>query len=200
MSKHSNPGALPAMLVLGVLIGASLAMASPSRPAAVLSTDSPLTVADEAAGSPRAAKPHACAQSIAALAHRDHGVTQAIAGVLAKCKENPQAPALVNALLHQPGNESGGGDPSGTDAAAGGGGRGGTASADSGGTGGTGGTDGSGSGGTGGSGSTTSGGTGGGGGSGSGSTGTDGSGSTTGGDKDNNGKAKGQFDGKGNNG
>jgi hypothetical protein len=184
------------MLVLGVVIGASLAMASPSRPATVLSAGSPLTVADEAAGSPRAAKPHACAQSIAALAHRDHGLTQAIAGVLAKCKENPQAPALVNALLHRPGNaESGGGDPSGTDAAAGGGGgSGGTASAGSGGTGGTG------SGESGGSGSTTSGGSGGGDGSGSGSTGTDGSGSPTGGGKDNNGKAKGQSDGKGNNG
>jgi hypothetical protein len=183
------------MLVLGVVIGASLAMASPSRPAAVLSVGSPLSVTDEAAGSPRAAKPHACAQSIEALAHRDHGLTQAIAGVLAKCKENPQAPALVNALLNRPGNaESGGGDPSGTDAAAGGGGSGVTAS------GGTGGTGGSGSGGSGGSGSTSSGGSGGGGGSGgSGSTGTDGSGSTTGG-KDNNGKAKGQFDGKGNNG
>ena len=182
------------MLVLGVVIGASLAMASPSRPAAVLSVGSPLTVADEAAGSPRSAKPHACAQSIAALAHRDHGLTEAIAGVLAKCKENPQAPALVNALLHRPGN---GGDPPGTDAAAGGGGSGGTASAGSGGTGGTGGT---GSGESGGSGSTTSGGSGGGDGSGSGSTGTDGSGSTTGGGKDNNGKAKGQSDGKGNNG
>jgi hypothetical protein len=194
------------MLVLGVVIGASLAMASPSRPAAVLSVGSPLTVADEAAGSPRAAKPHACAQSIEALAHRNHGLTQAIAGVLAKCKDNPQAPALVNALLNRPGHaESGGGDPSGTDAAAGGGGSGGTASAGTGGTGGggtggTGGTGGSGSGGSGGSGSTSSGGSDGGGGSGgSGSTGADGSGSTTGG-KDNNGKAKGQFDGKGNNG
>jgi hypothetical protein len=183
------------MLVLGVVIGASLAMASPSRQAAVLSVGSPLTVADEAAGSPRGAKPHACAQSIEALAHRDHGLTQAIAGVLAKCKENPQAPALVNALLNRPGNaESGGGDPSGTDAAAGGGGSGGTAS------GGTGGTGGSSSGGSDVSGSTSSGGSGGGGGSGgSGTTGADGSGSTTGG-KDNNGKAKGQFDGKGNNG
>jgi len=188
------------MLVLGVVIGASLAMAGPSRPAAVLSVGSPLTVADEAAGSTRAAKPHACAQSIEALAHRDHGLTQAIAGVLAKCKGNPQAPALVNALLNRPGNaETGGGDPSGTDAAGGGGGSGGTASTASGGTGGTGGTGGSGSGGSGGSGSTSSGGWGGGGGSeGSGSTGADGSGSTTG--KDNNGKAKGQADGKGNNG
>ena len=184
------------MLVLGVVIGASLAMASPSRPAAVLSVGSPLTVADEAAGSPRAAKPHACAQSIEALAHRDHGLTQAIAGVLSKCQENPQAPALVNALLNRPGNaESGGADPSGTDAAAGGGGSGGTAS------GGTGGTGGPSSGGSVVSGSTSSGGSGGGGGSGgSGSTtGADGSGSTTGG-KDNNGKAKGQFDGKGKNG
>jgi hypothetical protein len=183
------------MLVLGVVIGVSLAMASPSRPAAVLSVGSPPTVADQAAGSPRAAKPHACAESIEALAHRDHDLTQAIAGVLAKCKENPQAPALVNALLHRPGNaESGGAEPSGTDAAAGGGGSGGTTSAGSGGTGGTGGS-GSGSTGGGGSGSTT-----GGGGSGSGSTGGGGSGSTTGGGKDNNGKAKGQFDGKGNNG
>lgn len=183
------------MLVLGVVIGASLAMASPSRPAAVLSVGSPLTVADEAAGSSHAAKPHACAQSIEALAHRDHGLTQAIAGVLAKCKENPQAPALVNALLNRPGNaESAGADPSGTDAAAGGGGLGGTAS------GGTGGTGGSSSGGSGVSGSTSSGESGGGGGSGgAGSSGADGSGSTTGG-KDNNGKAKGQFDGKGNNG
>ncbi len=183
------------MLVLGMVIGASLAMASPSRTATVLSAGSPLTVADEAAGSPPAAKPHACAQSIAALAHRDHGLTQAIAGVLAKCKENPQAPALVNALLHRPGSaESDGGDPSGTDAAAAGGGSGGTASAGAGGTGG------SGSGGSGGSDSTSSGGSGGGDGSGSGSTGADGSGSPTGGGKDNNGKAKGQSDGKGNNG
>jgi hypothetical protein len=192
------------MLVLGVVIGASLAMASPSRPATVLSAGSPLTVADEAAGSPRAAKPHACAQSIAALAHRDHGLTQAIAGVLAKCKENPQAPALVNALLHRPGSaESDGGDPSGTDAVAAGGGTGGTTSAGAGGTGGTGGgggTGGTGSGGSGGSDSTSSGGSGGGDGSGSGSTEVDGSGSTTGGDKDNNGKARGQSDGKGNNG
>src|SRR4029453_18552454 len=187
MSKHSNRGALPAMLVLGVVIGASLAMASPSRPAAVLSVGSPLTVADEGAGSSRAPQPHACAQSIEALAHRDHGLTQAIAGVLAKCKENPQAPALVNALLNRPGNaESAGADPSGTDAASGGGGLGGTAS------GGTGGTGGSSSGGSGESG-------GGGGPGGAGSSGADGSGSTTGG-KDNNGKAKGQFDGKGNNG
>jgi hypothetical protein len=192
------------MLVLGVVIGAGLAMASPSRPAAVLSVGSPLTVADEAAGTPRAAKPHPCAQSIEALAHRDHGLTQAIAGVLTKCKENPQAPALVNALLNRPGNaETGGSDPSGSDAAAGGDGSGGTASvgtAGTGGTGGTGGSGGSGSGGSGGSGSTSSGGSGGGGGSGSGSTGADGSGSTTDGSKDNNGKAMGQFDGKGNNG
>jgi hypothetical protein len=195
------------MLVLGVVIGASLAMASPSRPAAVLSVGSPLTVADQAAVSPRAAKPHACAESIEALAHRDHDLTQAIAGVLAKCKENPQAPALVNALLHRPGNaESGGADPSGTDPGAGGGGSGGTASAGSGGTGGTGGsgsTSSGGSGGGSGSGSTGGGGSGsttGGGGSGSGSTGGGGSGSTTGGGKDNNGKAKGQYDGKGNNG
>ena len=180
------------MLVLGVLIGASLAMTSPARPnGAVLSAGSPLTVADEAAGSARAAQPHACARAIAALAHGDHGLTPAIARVLAKCKENPQAPALVNALLHRPGNaESGGGEPSGTTSAAGGSGSGGTASAGSGGTGGTG------SGGSGGSGSGGSGGTGSGG---SGSTGTDGSGSTDGG-KDNNGKANGQFDGKGNNG
>lgn len=181
------------MLVLGVLIGASLAMASPSRPATVLSAGSPLTVGDEASGSPRAAKPHACARSIAALAHRDHGLTQVISGVLAKCKENPQAPALVNALLHRPGRaESDGGDPSGTDAAAAGGGSGGTASAGAGGTSGTVGSDGSGS--------TSTGGSGGGDGSGSGSTGADGSGSTTGGGKDNNGKARGQSDGKGNNG
>ena len=189
------------MLVLGVVIGASLAMASPSRPAAVLSVGSPLTVADDAAGSPRAAKPDACSQSIEALAHRDHGLTQAIAGVLAKCQENPQAPALVNALLNRPGSaQTHGGDPSGTDESAGGGGSGGTPLAGTGGAGGTGGTGGSGSGGSGGSGSTSSGGSGEGGGSGgSGSTGANGSGSTTGGN-DNNGKAKGQFDGKGKNG
>src|SRR5207247_1574550 len=35
MFKHANRGALPAMLVLGVLIGASLAVASPSRPSRV---------------------------------------------------------------------------------------------------------------------------------------------------------------------
>jgi hypothetical protein len=188
------------MLVLGVLIGASLAMTSPARPnGAVLSAGSPLTVADEAAGSARAAQPHACAHAIAALAHGDHGLTPAIARVLAKCKENPQAPALVNALLHRPGNaENGGGEPSATAAAAGGGGSGGTASAGSGGTGGTGsgGSGGTGSGGSGGSGSEGSGSTGA---EGSGSTGTQGSGSTGGG-KDNNGKANGQFDGKGNNG
>jgi hypothetical protein len=139
------------MLVLGVLIGASLAVVSPSRPTRVVASATlPVTVPpgvpgdDEAAGSAGAAEPHG-------------------------------RPA-----------ESGGGDSSGTDTAVAGRGSGGTASAGSAGAGGTG------SGGAGGSGSGGSGG-------GSGSTGGDGS-DSTGGEKENNGKAKGHFDGKGNNG
>jgi hypothetical protein len=154
MLKHANRGALPVMLVLGVLIGASLAVVSPSRPTRVVPsvtmpvTDTPgVPGDDEAAGSAGVAEPHA-----------------------------------------RPGKaENGGGDSSGTDAAAGRGGSGGNTSASSAGAGGTG---------SGGAGGTGSGGSGGGG---SGSTGGEGSGST-GGEKENNGKAKGHFDGKGRNG
>ena len=45
MFKHTNRGALPAMLVLGVLIGASLAVVSPSRPNGPLPSTSPTVVA-----------------------------------------------------------------------------------------------------------------------------------------------------------
>jgi hypothetical protein len=189
MFKHANRGALPAMLVLGVLIGASLAVASPSRPNRVLPSASPPVVAapqgtgeeGAAAGSEgTATEPHACAHAIAALAHGDHGLSHAIARVLSNCKENPQAPGLVNALLHRPGTAGkGGGKSSHAGGAEGSGRPGGGASA------GSGGSEGSGSGGPGGGES---------GGSGSG-----GSGSTDAG-KDNNGKAKGHYDGKGKNG
>jgi len=178
MFKHANRGALPAMLVLGVLIGASLAVASPSRPNGGPPSASPPVVAgpgasgDEggAAGSAGAGEPHECAEAITALAQNgDHGLSHAIARVLAKCKENPQAPGLVNALLHRSGSAvKGGGEASHA-------------------------------GGPGGGGSTGSGGSAGSGGTGSGGSGSGGSGST-GTDKDNNGKAKGHFDGKGKNG
>ena len=177
MFKHANRGALPAMLVLGVLIGASLAVASPSRPNRVLPSASPPVMAapqgpgedGEAAGSESTTEPHACAHAIAALAQGDHGLSHAIARVLSKCKENPQAPGLVNALLHRPGTaEKGGGESHHAGGAEGAGGSGGGASA------GSGGSEGSGSG-SGGSGSTDAG-------------------------KDNNGKAKGHYDGKGKNG
>jgi hypothetical protein len=66
MLKHANRGALPAMLVLGVLIGASLAVISPSRLTRVVpSATMPVTVTpgvpgdDEAGGSAGAAEPHA---------------------------------------------------------------------------------------------------------------------------------------------
>ncbi len=190
MFKHANRGALPAMLVLGVLIGASLAVASPSRSNRVLPSASPPVVAvpegpgedGGAARSGASAEPQACAHAIAALAHGDHGLSHAIARVLSKCKENPQAPGLVNALLHRPGSigEGGGGTSNGS-SAQGDGGSGGGASPGSGGSGG------SGAGGSGG------------GESGSGGSGSTGSGSTGAG-KDNNGKAKGHFDGKGKNG
>ncbi len=188
MFKHANRGALPAMLVLGVLIGASLAVASPSRPNRVLPSASPPVMAapqgpgedGEAAGSESTTEPHACAHAIAALAQGDHGLSHAIARVLSKCKENPQAPGLVNALLHRPGTaEKGGGESPHAGGAEGAGGSGsGGASA------GSGGSEGSGSG----SGD-----------SGSGGSGSGGSGSTDAG-KDNNGKAKGHYDGKGKNG
>ena len=167
------------MLVLGVLIGASLAVASPSRPNGAPPSASPPGVAgpgasgDEggAAGSGGAGEPHECAQAITALAHDgDHGLSHAIARVLAKCKENPQAPGLVNALLHRSGSAVK---------------RGGEASH---------------AGGPGGGGSTGSGGSAGSGGTGSGGTASGGTASTGTGDKDNNGKAKGHFDGKGKNG
>ena len=188
MFKHANRGALPAMLVLGVLIGASLAVASPSRPNRVLPSASPPVMAapqgpgedGEAAGSESTTEPHACAHAIAALAHGDHGLSHAIARVLSKCKENPQAPGLVSALLHRPGTaEKGGGESPHAGGAEGAGGSGsGGASA------GSGGSEGSGSGS---------------GGSGSGGSGSGRSGSTDAG-KDNNGKAKGHYDGKGKNG
>ena len=188
MFKHANRGALPAMLVLGVLIGASLAVASPSRPNRVLPSASPPVMAapqgpgedGEAAGSESTTEPHACAHAIAALAQGDHGLSHAIARVLSKCKENPQAPGLVNALLHRPGTaEKGGGESPHAGGAEGAGGSGsGGASA------GSGGSEGSGSGS---------------GGSGSGGSGSGRSGSTDAG-KDNNGKAKGHYDGKGKNG
>jgi hypothetical protein len=194
MFKHANRGALPAMLVLGVLIGASLAVASPSRPNGALPAASPPALAGPgvsggeggAAGSGGAGERHECAEAITALAHDgDHGLSHAIARVMAKCKDNPQAPALVNALLHRSGSAvKGGGEDSHAGAPGGPGGPGGTGSSGSGGTGsggpGSGGTD-PGAGGSGGSGS-------------------GGSGSTGSGDKDNNGKAKGHFDGKGKNG
>ncbi|TMK62462.1 MAG: hypothetical protein E6G52_09005, partial [Actinobacteria bacterium] len=102
----------------------------------------------EAAGSESTTEPHACAHAIAALAQRDHGLSHAIARVLSKCKENPQAPGLVNALLHRPGTaEKGGGESPHAGGAEGAGGSGGGASA------GSGGSEGSGSG-SGGSGST----------------------------------------------
>ena len=183
MFKHANRGALPAMLVLGVLIGASLAVASPSRPNRVLPSASPPVMAapqgpgedGEAAGSESTTEPHACAHAIAALAQGDHGLSHAIARVLSKCKENPQAPGLVNALLHRPGTaEKGGGASPHAGGAEGAGGSGsGGASAGSGGSEGSG--------------------------SGSGGSGSGGSGSTDAG-KDNNGKAKGHYDGKGKNG
>ncbi|HYU93135.1 MAG TPA: hypothetical protein VEN95_06630 [Actinomycetota bacterium] len=139
MFKHANSGALPAMLVLGVLIGASLAVASPSRPNGAVPSASPSVVAGP-------------------------GVPSDDGGG----RENPHASPLVNALNNGPGSggklgresahpgvaaESGGSDW--------------TSSGVSGGS--------DGSGGSGGSGS-------------------------TGGGKDNNGKAKGHHDGKGNNG
>jgi hypothetical protein len=175
------------MLVLGVLIGASLAVASPSRPTRVLpSASPPVMAAPEGAGGDggvagsegTTTEPQACAHAIAALAHEDHGLSHAIAGVLSKCKKNPQAPGLVNALLHRPGTEGKGG---GESSHAGG------ASAGSGGPArtGTGGSEGTGSGGSGGGDSRGS--------------GSDSSGSS-GADKDNNGKAKGHYDGKGKNG
>ncbi len=145
------------MLVLGVLIGASLAVASPSRPNGALPSGSAPVVADP-------------------------GVPSDVGGG----RENPHAPPLVNALNNGPGSggklggesahpgvaaESGGSDRAGSGGSGGPGG--------SGGSGGSGGADtgpsGSGGGGSGGSGS-------------------------TGGGKDNNGKAKGHHDGKGNNG
>jgi hypothetical protein len=181
------------MLVLGVLIGASLAVASPSGPNGVVPSASPPVVAgpvasgDEggAAGSGGAGEPHECAEAITALAQNgDHGLSHAIARVLAKCKENPQAPELVNALLHRSGSAvKGGGEAS---PAGGPGGHGGTTGWGGGGS--------AASGGSAGSGGTGSGGTG------SGGSGSGGSGSTGTGDKDNNGKAKGHFDGKGKNG
>src|SRR5437773_4606617 len=183
MFKHANRGALPAMLVLGVLIGASLAVARPSRPNRVLPSASPPVMAapqgpgedGEAAGSESTTEPHACAHAIAALAQGDHGLSHAIARVLSKCKENPQAPGLVNALLHRPGTaEKGGGESPHAGSAEGAGGSGsGGASAGSGGSEGSG--------------------------SGSGRSGSGGSGSTDAG-KDNNGNAKGHYDGKGKNG
>jgi len=157
MFKHTNRGALPAMLVLGVLIGASLAVVSPSRPNGALPSTSASVVADP-------------------------GVPSDDGGA----RENPPAPQLVNVLTNGPG---GGGKPGGESAHPG-------VAAEAGGSdwagsGGSGGADGStGSGGSGGA-DTGPGGSGGGGSGGSGSTGSG---------KDNNGKAKGHHDGKGNNG
>ena len=179
------------MLVLGVLIGASLAVVSPSRPNAALPSASPPAVAgpgasnDESgpAGSGGAGDRRECAEAITALAHDgDHGLSHAIARVLAKCKENPQAPALVNALLHRSGTagKGGGGEVSHASGLGEPGGSGGSGSSGSGGSGG------SGSGGSGGSAES--------------DPGPGGPGSTGTGDKDSNGKAKGHSDGKGNNG
>jgi len=74
MFKHANRGALPAMLVLGVLIGASLAVASPSRPSGAVSSASPSVVAGPGASGD------------------DDGA-----------REPPQAPRLANALVNGPG-------------------------------------------------------------------------------------------------
>src|SRR5439155_3007389 len=104
MFKRANRGALPAMLILGVLIGASLAVASPAghdrgqpspRPASTPTTSSGVgeTAPIGTHGTGR------CARSISALAreHRHH--PQAIALVLRDCQSNPQAAGLVNAAV-----------------------------------------------------------------------------------------------------
>jgi len=74
MFKHTNRGALPAMLVLGVLIGASLAVVSPSHPKGALPSASPSVVADP-------------------------GVPSDDGGG----RENPHASPLVNTLNNGPG-------------------------------------------------------------------------------------------------
>jgi hypothetical protein len=174
------------MLVLGVVIGASLAVASPSRPStpprpspAAPGID-PSTGGDPGGASGVSApnSRRACAGAISGLVQDGEGHAQAIASVLRACVGNPQAPGLVNALLRVSANAGRGHGLASKGGANGGGPRGGG----SGGTGGSGATGGSGrSGASGGSGPGTGG---------SGSNGSNGS----------NGKALGHHDGKGHNG
>ena len=220
MLKHANRGAFPVMVVLGVLIGGSLAMVGAPRPGEALSPGgSRVVVSPEAPRNDRAGKEQrACDRAMATLADGDLLLSRAIARVLMTCTENPKALELVNSLLNPPGDDgkpgggstptnvtaasgASGGTESGSagsgEAGAGAGGSDGGGSEGSGGDGsGEGGSDGSDGGGSGGSDSTGGGGTDGSGSTGGGSGGSD----STGGGNDNNGKAVGQSDGKGNNG
>lgn len=175
MLKHANRGAFPVMVVLGVLIGGSLAMVSPLRSSEALSPPAtlPVVVSPQASGNDGAGEEHqACARGMATFADGDLLLSR----VLMTCTENPQARRLVDSLFNPP---PGDGKPSGgsasTDEPAAAGAPGGTGSGGSSDSGGAGAGIGSGGGGSGGSGS-------------------------TGGENDNNGKAVGQSDGKGNNG
>jgi hypothetical protein len=206
------------MVVLGVLIGGSLAMVGAPRPGEALSPGgSRVVVSPEAPRNDRADKEQrACDRAMATLADGDLLLPRAIARVLMTCTENPKALELVNSLLNPPGDDGKpGGGSTPTDVTAASGASGGTESgsagsgeADAGASGGggsegsggggsdEGGSDGSDGGGSGGSDSTGGGGTDGSGSTGGGSGGSD----STGGGNDNNGKAVGQSDGKGNNG
>jgi hypothetical protein len=213
MLKHANRGAFPVMVVLGVLIGGSLAMVSVSdpRPSEALSPARPRVVVSPEAprNDPAGKEQHACDRAMATLADGDLLLSRAIARVLMTCTENPKALELANALLNPPSDDGNpGGESTPTDAIAASGasgvtesGSGASSEAGAGGSDG-GGSGGSGGGGSGGGGSGGSDSTGGGGTDGSGSTGGGGSGGSdsSGGGNDNNGKAVGQSDGKGNNG
>jgi hypothetical protein len=117
MFKRANRGALPAIVILGVLIGASMAVASPAghdrgrpspRPASSPTPTTSSGVGENAPiGTPGTGR---CARSISALArdHRHH--PQAIALVLRDCQSNPQAAGLVNAAVRiAHGRDAGGG-------------------------------------------------------------------------------------------
>lgn len=99
---------MPAILALGIFIGASLALASPlgSR----VGTPAPRHIVEAGpeptqGGGSGTASEGSCAEAVSYLAGGDWGLSRAIDAVLESCEGNPRAPGLVNAFAHLGANQ-----------------------------------------------------------------------------------------------
>ncbi len=107
--KQANRGAaMPAILALGIFIGASLALASPlgSR----MGSPAPRHIVEAGPaptpeGGSGTASEESCSEAVWYLAGGDWGLARAIDAVLESCEGNPRAPGLVNALAHLGANQ-----------------------------------------------------------------------------------------------